>query len=170
NRNYYQRFYGIQNHVDTGHNLKGGVLSLNLHYEARSSEESTKPGAFVFFANGKGDFVFPTKNKGSFFNSLNADVEYAYSHLPNVWEDSNQESMPLNPLDITPPKNRWEPYWDLVASGKYESDQNFANVNFLAGVVAHILARNPITDALQRGILLQEPLFINLERPVDATI
>ena len=170
NRNYYQRFSGLQNHVDTGHNLKGGVLSLNLHYEARSSEESTKPGAFVFFANGKGDFVFPTKNKGSFFNSLNADVEYAYSHLPNVWEDSNQESMPLNPLDITPPKNRWEPYWDLGASGKYESDQNFANVNLLAGVVAHIIARNPITDALQRGILLQEPLFLNPERRVDATI
>lgn len=170
NNNYYRRFSGLQNHVDTGHNLKGGVLSLNLHYEARSSEESTKPGAFVFLANGKGDFVFPTKNRGSFFNSLNADFEYVYSHLPNVWEDSNQESTPLNPHDITPPKNRWEPYWDLGASGKYESDQNFANVNLLAGVVAHIIARNPITDELQRAILLNGPLFLNPDRRVDATI
>ena len=170
NSNYYRRFSGLQNHVDTGHNLRGGVLSLELHYEARSSEESTNPGAFMFFVNAKGDFVFPTGNKGSFFNSLNTDLEFVYSHLPNVSESSGPADAPFDPHNIAPPKNRWEPYWDIGVSGKYESDQSLDNVNLLVGVVAHVIARNPITDQMQRGILLNGPLFLNPKRVVDATI
>jgi hypothetical protein len=168
--NYYRRFSGLQNHLDTGHNLDGGVLSLELHYEARSSEESTKPGAYLFFFNAKGDFVFPTKNKGTFFNSLNADLEYVYSHLPNTSESSAPADAPFDPHRLAPPKNRWEPFWDVGLSGKYESDQSFDNVNLLVGVVAHVIARNPITDQIQRGILLNGPLFLNPKRVVDATI
>lgn len=168
--NYYRRFSGLENHLDTGHNVDGGVLSLELHYEARSPEESTEPGAFVFFINAKGDFVFPTKEKGSYYNSLSADLEFVYSHLPDVSESSNPPGTPFDPHNIAPPKNRWEPFWDIGLSAKYESDQSFDNVNLLVGVVAHVIARNPITDQIQRGILLHGPLFLNPKRIVDATI
>ena len=170
NANYYKRYSGLQNHVDTAHNFKGGILSLSLHYEVRTSEESTNPGAFVFFANAKGDFVLPTKDKGSFFNSVSADGEYVYSHLPNVWASPAPGDAPLDPHNIEPPKNRWEPYWDLGISGKYESDQSFDNENLLAGVVAHVIARNPITDQMQRAILLNGPLFLNPKRIVDVAL
>jgi hypothetical protein len=168
--NYYRRFSGLQNHLDTGYNLDGGVLSLELHYQARSSEESTESGAFVFFINAKGDFVFPANEKGSYYNSLNADLEFVYSHLPDVSEPSAPPGTPFDPHDIPPPTNRWEPFWDIGLSAKYESDQSFDNLNLLVGVVAHVIARNPITDEIQRGILLHGPLFLNPKRVVDATI
>lgn len=170
NANYYRRFSGFQNHFDTGHNVDGGVLSLRVHYEARTSEESTSQGAYLFLFNAKGDFVVPTEEKRSFFNSLSADLEYVYSHLPNTFESSAPPNTPFDPHNLAPPKNRWEPFWDIGLSAKYESDQSFDNVNLLVGVVAHVIARNPITDGLQEAILLHGPLFLNPQRTRVATI
>jgi hypothetical protein len=170
NATYYRRFSGFQNHVDTSHKFDAGVVSLELHYQARTSEESTQSDAYLFLFNAKGDFVFPQKEKASFTNNLNADLEFVYSHLPDTFKSSAPAGSLVDPHHIPPPENRWEPFWDLGISAKYESDQNFENVNFLAGVVAHIILRNPITDSLQRGILLNEPLFLNPKRIVIATI
>jgi hypothetical protein len=170
NSNYYRRFSGFQNHFDTGHNLDGGVLSLEVHYEARTSEESTAQDAYLFLFNAKGDFVFPTKEKTSFFNSLSADLEYVYSHLPDTAESSAPAGAPFDPHNLAPPKNRWEPFWDLGLSAKYESDQSFDNVNLLVGVVGHLIARNPITDSIQEAILMHGPLFLNPRRLRVATI
>ena len=166
----YRRFSGFRNHVDTGHNIDGGVLSLELHYEARTSEESTAQGAYLFLFNAKGDFVFPTREKASFFNSLNADLEYVYSHMPDTSESSASPGAPFDPQNLAAPKNRWEPFWDIGISGKYESDQSFDNVNLLVGVVGHVILRNPITDGLQQAILLRGPLFLNPKREFVATI
>lgn len=170
NRNYYRRFSGFQNHFDTGHNVDGGVLSLRMHFEARTSEESTSQGAYLFLFNAKGDFVIPSKEKRSFFNSLSADLEYVYSHLPDTSKSSAPVNAPFDPHNLAPPKNRWEPFWDIGLSAKYESDQSFDNVNLLVGVVAHVIARNPITDGLQEAILLHGPLFLNPQRIPEATI
>jgi hypothetical protein len=170
NSNYYRRFSGFQNHVDTGHNLDGGVLSLDVHYEARTSEESTKQGAYLFLFNAKGDFVFPTEKKTSFFNSLNADLEYVYSHLPDTSESSAPANAPFDPHNLAVPKNRWEPFWDIGITAKYESDQSFDNLNLLVGVVGHIIARNPITDEIQEAILMRGPLFLNPRRIRVVTI
>jgi hypothetical protein len=170
NANYYRRFSGFQNHVDTGHNLDGGVLSLDVHYEARTSEESTSQNAYLFLFNAKGDFVFPAREKRSFFNSLNADLEYVYSHLPDTSESSAPANATFDPHNLAPPKNRWEPFWDIGATAKYESDQSFDNVNLLVGVVGHVIARNPITDQIQEAILMQGPLFLNPRRIRVATI
>lgn len=166
----YRRFSGFRNHVDTGHNIDGGVLSLELHYEARTSEESTAQGAYLFLFNAKGDFVFPSKEKTSFFNSLNADLEYVYSHMPDTSESSASPDAPFDPHNLAAPKNRWEPFWDIGISGKYESDQSFDNVNLLVGVVGHVILRNPITDQIQQAILLHGPLFLNPKREYVATI
>jgi len=166
----YRRFSGFQNHVDTGHNIDGGVLSLELHYEARTSEESTAQGAYLFLFNARGDFVFPTSEKTSFFNSLNADLEYVYSHMPDTSESSAAPGAPFDPHNLAAPKNRWEPFWDIGISGKFESDQSFDNVNLLVGVVGHVILRNPITDQIQQGILLHGPLFLNPKREFVATI
>jgi hypothetical protein len=170
NANYYRHFSGFQNHVDTGHKFDAGVVSLEVHYQARTSEESTQSDAYLFLFNAKGDFVFPKKEKIGFTNSLNADLEFVYSHLPDTFKSSAPAGSLVDPHHIPPPENRWEPFWDLGVSAKYESDQNFDNVNLLAGVVAHIILRNPVTDSLQRGILLNEPLFLNPKRIVVATI
>jgi hypothetical protein len=170
NADYYRRFSGFQNHLDTGHNVDGGVLSLELHYQARTSEESTRPGAYLFLFNAKGDFVFPSKEKKSFFNSLNADLEYVYSHLPDTSESSAPANAAFDPQNLAPPKNRWEPFWDVGVTAKYESDQSFDNLNLLVGVVGHVIARNPITDQIQEAILMQGPLFLNPKRIRETTI
>jgi hypothetical protein len=167
---YYRKFSGFRNHLDTSHKFDAGVVSLELHYQVRTSEESTKSDAYLLLFNAKGDFVFPEKEKTSFSNSLNADLEFIYSHLPDTFKSSAPAGAIIDPHHIPPPENRWEPFWDVGVSAKYESDQNFDTVNFLAGVVAHIIVRNPITDGLQRGILMNEPLFLNPHRKVVATI